>query len=321
MALGSDWVPTGTKSVLEELKIARRYILKDIDKEGLVDTFTNKTGQVEKIDEELFKMVTENPALMIGHSEIKKGVVSKLNPSGYVETAVGRLAEGAMGSVIVVTYQDKNPYTNLVLKADEKDINLVVVDGRAVYGNKSYLDAFGLESKYEVLPVDSDDYAKLKDIPSKSSVEKNPEALLKHVGGLVLEFSKLEFKLSDKCKFAEPKGFVSQNSVEADEDLKNFRTQTGINLDRISDITKLLAINILTQNRNKIDPAEGKPKFSLQYFPALYSCNDPKHQARLANFIKDGGDDDLERNRKYRKSVIGDQNLGRSPAQLAEKYK
>ena len=321
LALGSDWVPTGTKSVLEEVKIARRYIMKDIDKEGLVDAFTNKTGQVEKIDEELFKMVTENPAVMIGHSEIKKGQITKQNPSGYTETAVGRLAEGAMGSVIVVTYQDKNPYTNLILKADEKDINLVVVDGRPVYGNKSYLDAFGLGSKYEVLPVDSDDYAKLKDSPTKSSVEKTPEALLKHVTSLVTEFSKTEFKVSDKCKFQEPKGFVSQNSVDADEDLKNFRAQTGINLDRISDITKLLAINILTQNRNKIDPAEGKPKFSLQYFPALYSCNDPIHQARLANFIKDGGDDDLERNRKYRKDVIGDQKLGRGPAQLAEKYK
>lgn len=319
LALGSDWVPTGTKSVLEEVKIARRYIAKDIDKEGLVDALSNGTGTMESVDETLFNMVTENPAKMIGHSEIKKGTASKKNPSGYIESAVGRLAEGAMGSVIVVSYQDKNPYTNLILKADEKDINLVVVDGRAVYGNKSYLDRFGITA-YEALPVDSD-YSKLKDAPTKASAEKTPEALMKHLVGLISEFSKGDFEAIDKCQFQEPKAFVSQGSVESDEDLKNFKTQTGINLDRVSDITRLLAINILTQNRNKIDPAEGKPAYSLGYFPALYSCNDPNHQARLANFIKDGGNDDLEKNRKFRKEIIEKQNLGRGPAQLAEKYK
>lgn len=321
LALGSDWVPTGTKSVLEEVKIARRYILKDIDKEDLVNTLTNNTGKVEKIDEILFKMITENPAEMIGHSEIKKAAVTKTNPSGYSEAAVGRLAEGAMGTVIVVSYQDKNPYTNLIEKADEKDINLVVVDGHAVYGNKSYLDKLGFASKYEILPVDSDDYSKLKDAPIKVSVDKTPEGLLKHLAGLISEYSKTDYKNTDKCNFKEEKAYVFQSSVESDEDLKSFRTLTGINLDRVSDITRLLAINILTQNRNKIDPAEGKPGFSMQYFPALYSCNDERHQKRLANFIKPEGDDDLEKNRKYRKDTIEKQNLGRAPGLLAEKYK
>jgi cytosine/adenosine deaminase-related metal-dependent hydrolase len=322
LALGSDWVPTGTKSVLEEVKIARRYIVKDIDKEGLVAALSDGTGKMEVVDETLFEMITENPAKMIGHYDIKKGIVTKKNPSGYLESGVGRLAEGAMGSVIVVSYQDKNPYTNLVVKADEKDINLVVVDGRAVYGNKSYLDRFGIAaSQYEVLPVDSEDYSKLKDAPVVSVADKSPEGMMKHIVGLVTEFSKGGFKVTDKCQFNEAKAFVSQKSVEADEDLKSFRIQTGIDLDRVSDITRLLAINILTQNRNKIDPEEGKKDYSLTYFPALYSCNDPAHQARLANFIKDGGDDDLEKNRKFRKEIIENQKLGRGPAQLAEKYR
>ena len=321
LALGSDWVPTGTKSVLEEVKIARRYILKDIDKEGLVDTLTDHTGKIEKIDELLYKMITENPAEMIGHSEIKKATATKLNPSGYSETAVGRLAEGAMGSVIVVTFQDKNPYTNLVQFADEKDINLVVVDGRPVYGNKTYLNNFGLASKYEILPVDSDDYSQLKDVLIRVSADKTPDGMFKHLASLIVEFSKAVYKNTDKCRFKEEKGYVFQNSVDADEDLKNFRTQTGINLDRISDITRLLAINIMTQNRNKIDPAEGKPDFSMKYFPALYSCNDGTHQARLANFIKADGNDDLEKNRKFRNDTIEKQKLGRAPLQLAEKFK
>lgn len=322
LALGSDWVPTGTKSVLEEVKIARRYIQKDMDKEGLVSALSDGTGKMEVVDETLFEMMTENPAKMIGHYDIIKGKVSTKNPSGYSESAVGRLAEGAMGSVIVVSYQDANPYTNLVLKADEKDINLVVVDGRAVYGNKSYLERFGVTaSSYEVLPVDSDDYAKLKDAPVKMAPEKTPEAMMKHVVSLVTEFSKGGFKVTDKCKFQEEKAFVSQKSVEADEDLKDFRAQTGIDLDRVGDITRLLAINILTQNRNKIDPAEGKNEYSLGYFPALYSCNDPAHQTRLTNFIKEDGDDDLEKNRKYRADIIKKQKHGRGPVSLAEKYK
>lgn len=321
LALGSDWVPTGTKSVLEEVKIARRYIMKDIDKEGLLAALSDGTGKIEKVDETLYKMMTENPAKMIGHYDIKKATGTKKNPSGYEESGVGQLAEGAMGSVIVVSYQDKNPYTNIVLKADEKDINLVVIDGKPVYGNKSFLERFGSTANYEALPVDSDDYAKLKDVPVRTATDKTPEGMLKYLVGLVTDFSKNGFQVTDKCKFKEPKFFISQKSIESDEDLKEFRTQTGIDLDRVSDITRLLAINILTQNRNKIEPGEGKPEYSLGYFPALYSCNDPLHQARLSNFIKDGGNDDLEKNRKYRADTIKKQNLGRGPAQLADKYR
>jgi cytosine/adenosine deaminase-related metal-dependent hydrolase len=321
LALGSDWVPTGTKSVLEEVKIARRYIIKDIDKEGLLDTLSGGTRDLSKIDEELFKMVTENPAMMIGHSEIKKGTVFKKNPSGYDESAVGRLAVGAMGSVIVVSYQNNDPYTNLIQFADEKDINLVVVDGRPIYGNTPYLDVLGFESKYEKLPIDSDDYTNLKDAAVKIPTEKTPEAMLKYVVGLITDFGKTEFKNTDKCQFKEQKAYVLHSSVDSDDDLKNFRTQTGINLDRVSDITKLLAINILTQNRNKIDPAEGKKEYSLKYFPALYTCNDGAHKKRLANFIKAEGNDDLENNRKYRNDTIAKQKLGRAPTQLNDKYK
>jgi cytosine/adenosine deaminase-related metal-dependent hydrolase len=321
IALGSDWVPTGTKSVLEEVKMARNYILKDIDHEGLVDVLSGGTGDLKKVDEELYKMITENPSEMIGHSEIKKGAVTKKNPSGYSETAVGRLAEGAMGSVIIVSYQDENPYTNLVKMADEKDINLVVVDGRPIYGNKNYLDELGFASKYEILPVDSDDYSKLSQLESKGAPAKTSEAMLEHVVALVKGFGAGEFQITDRCHFKEPKAYVYHNSVENDEDLKNFQEKTGINLDRVSDITKLLAINILTQNRNKIDSAQGKPKFSLKYFPALYTCNDEAHKTRLISFIKPEGGDVLEKNRKFRKEIIEKQNLGRGPAKLEANYK
>lgn len=323
VAIGSDWVPTGTKSVLEEVKIARNYIIKDMDKEGLVDAFTAKTGKHEKIDEELFKMMTENPAKMINHSEIKKAAaVTKANPSGYAESAVGIIAEGAMGSVIVASVQDANPYTNLVKMTNEKDINLVVIDGKPVYGNKSYLDTLGMQNKYEVMPVDSEEHSTLQvNTEIKAPDNKAPEVRLQFLTQLIQSFSKQEFKPMDKCGFTDPKVLVSTQSVEADADLKNFRAATGIDLDKVKDITKLIAINIMTQNRNKIDPTEGKPAFALKYFPPLYSCNDPNHMKRITNLVKIEGGDDLESNRKYREEVITKYKLGRAPKQLAEKYK
>ena len=322
LAIGSDWVPTGTKSVLEEVKIARNYIIKDFDKENLVEVFTNKTGKLEKIDEELFKMMTENPAKMINHSEIKKGEITKDNPSGYVESAIGTIAEGAMGSLIVVSYQDKNPYTNLIKLTTEKEINLVVIDGKPVYGNKSYLDNLGYQKKYEILPVDSEEHSALQlNTEIKAPDDKSPEIRLQFLTKLIQSFSALKFIPSEKCAFKEPKVLVTTNSVENDEDLKAFRAATGIDLDKVSDITRLIAINIMTQNRNKIDPSEGKPEFALKYFPALYTCNDENHMKRITNFIKLEGGDDFEKNRKYRNDLISKYNLGRAPKALAEKYK
>ncbi|MBY0554527.1 amidohydrolase family protein [bacterium] len=325
VAIGSDWVPTGTKSVLEEVKIARKYILRDMDKEGLMDVFTGKTGKVEKMDEELFKMMTENPAKMINHFEIKKAAaVTKANPSGYTESAVGTIAEGAMGSVIIASMQDANPYTNLVEKTDEKNINLVVVDGKAVYGNKSYLDALGYNDQtYEVLPVDSAEHSSLQvNTEIKAPEDKTPEIKLQFLAQLIKSFTQ-KFDPVVKCEgFSDAKALVTTNSVAADADLTNFSNVTGINLDKVKDITKLIAINLMTQNRNKIDPVEGKPAFALKYFPSLYSCNDENHVNRTQNFIKlDGSKDELQTNREIRESLITKYKLGRAPKQLAEKYK
>lgn len=321
VALGSDWVPTGTKSVLEEVKVARNYIVKDFDKENLLAAFSGNTGKMEQVDEQLFKMMTENPAKMINHSEIKKAEVSKVNPSGYLESAVGTISEGAMGSVIIASYQDKNPYTNLVKMTNEKDINLVVIDGRPVYGNVSYLENLGLKGKYEHMPVDSDEYNSISvNTEMKAPEDGTPEIKLQYLTKLIQSFSGNQFKPTDHCGFKETKAYVSTNSVDADEDLKAFRTATGINLDKISDITRLLAINIMTQNRNKTDPVEGKPDFALKYFPPLYTCNDPNHLKRITNFIKAEGGDDFESNRKFRNDEIAKDKLGRAPKQLADKY-
>lgn len=320
VAIGSDWVPTGTKSVLEEVKIARNYILKDMDSEGLVNVFSGGTGNHAKIDEVLFKMMTENPARMINHSQIQTGPVTRANPSGYSEAAVGTIAPGAMASVIVASHQDVNPYTNLVKMTNEKDINLVLIDGKPVYGNRSYLDSLGLQGKYETLPVDSASHSTVQVTQEMAQPEASPESKLQYVVSLIRSFAGQSFEPHDKCGFAEVKALVTTNSVESDEDLKAFREASGIDLDKVSDITRVLSINVMTQSRNKLDPKEGKPEFALSYFPALYSCNDENHMRRITNFIKLDGEDDFARTRRYRTELIQRYNLGRIPQQLADKY-
>lgn len=322
VAIGSDWLPTGTKSVLEEVKIARRYILKDVDGEGLVAAFSGGTGKAEKIDEVLFKMMTENPARMINHSEIKKGPVTRTNPSGYAETAVGTIAPGAMASLMVASYQDANPYTNLVKLTTEKDVNLVVVDGEPVYGNRSYLDTLGYQGRYELLPADSAEHSTVEMRHQMSPpADPTPESKLQYVVNVIKSFAGQRFEPEDKCGFSEPKAMVTPHSLDDEEDLRAFRDASGIDLDRVQDITRVLAINLMTQSRNKLDPKEGKPEFALKYFPALYSCNDENHMRRLENFIKPEGNDDFAANRRYRAQVIERDRLGRIPQQLAEKYK
>lgn len=320
IAIGSDWLPTGTKSVLEEVKIARRYILKDVDGEGLLRAFGGETQSQAKMDEVLFRMMTENPARMINHSDIQVGEVTRANPSGYSEAAVGTIAPGAMASVIVASHQDANPYTNLVKMTNEKDINLVVIDGKPAYGNRSYLDLLGLQGKYELLPVDSAAHSTVQVTREMTPPEPTAESKLQYVVALIRSFAGQAFEPRDQCGFAEVKGLVTTNSVEQDDDLKAFREASGIDLDKAGDITRLLSINIMTQSRNKLDPKEGKPEFALQYFPALYSCNDENHMRRINDFIKPEGEDDFARGRRYRTQVIERDNLGRIPRQLAEKY-
>lgn len=105
-----------------------------------------------------------------------------------------------------------------------------------------------------------------------------------------------------------------------DEDLKYFYEKTGLNIDRVSDLTRLLAVQLLTQNRNKMDPIKGKSDYAMKYFPPLYSCNDTAHVLRMNEFISDTGSDVFEANRKFRSEVIEKSKLGAHPKSLADVY-
>lgn len=304
LALGSDWLPTGTRGVLEELKVASAYVDKDPYKEGLKTLFS---------DEELYKMVTENPAKMINHFEIDiaKG-----------EHGIGQLKVGAMGTLIAVAKQDANPYTNLVRKAFAKDINLVVVDGKPIYGNESYIKQSNAKD-YELMPIYQsaiNDFTK-KQVITLSADKSDADGMSKHLIALGKMVHGMSFSESDDCAFSEKKAMVLFDSKVPE--LVKFEEQTGLNLDRFVDLEKILGINMMTQSYNRNSKEKGKVEFAVNYFPSLYSCNDAPYMKRVFNFIKPGSSSDefsLNRVPATVEALRKEQRLGNGPKKLAESY-
>jgi len=111
VCLGSDWGPSGTKHVLGELKVAR--LVSDQMGWGLSDS-------------DLVQMVTSSPGDVLARGWKRQ---------------VGRLQPQALADVIVVGAPARaDPFSALV-KARERDIKLVLIDGRPCYGTAELMSA------------------------------------------------------------------------------------------------------------------------------------------------------------------------------------
>jgi len=104
VCLGADWSPSGSKHLLGELKVAHLW---NHHPKGLDGAFS---------DQELCEMVTANPADAVGWSD-----------------HVGRVKPGLLADLVVVNARRPDPYDNLI-RATERDVRLVLVGGRPVYG-------------------------------------------------------------------------------------------------------------------------------------------------------------------------------------------
>lgn len=305
ISIGSDWLPTGTRHVLEEVKFAKQFL-------KMQNLFSTAGGFT---DEVLYQMITENPAKQIDHYDIK------VEGGQVIEAPIGRLVEGAMASVIAVKKSVQNPYTNLV-DATEKEINLNIIDGKPVYGNEGYIQQYG-GLNYEPLHVDSDQYAQLRNdnVPlppmDQKRVTRDANLLLAHLKTLGRFVKEKKYAPKTQCRFDEKKVFVHQASLgpQADREqygeILEFMSETGLNLDRASDLAKILAVNLLTQSRNVLEP-EGDPSSAIQNFTPLYSCNDEQHQAKIKYYFEQvAGKQNGEffRNRSQRMQLREDQGL------------
>jgi len=107
LALGCDWSPSGSKNLLQELKVARWVV----DAQG-----------VSLSDADLVSCVTDAPARTLGWAPY-----------------LGSLTEQAFADVLVIDGVAGDPYQHLI-KAREADIRLLLIHGVARYGERSLME-------------------------------------------------------------------------------------------------------------------------------------------------------------------------------------
>jgi hypothetical protein len=112
VCLGADWSPSGSKSLLGELKVADLWSRTHLD------------GALKA--EDICRMATCNPADALGWSD-----------------RIGRLKPGLHGDVTVMAENDpKDPYRNLI-HSTERDVRFVAVNGEPFYGLRALMRRAG----------------------------------------------------------------------------------------------------------------------------------------------------------------------------------
>jgi 5-methylthioadenosine/S-adenosylhomocysteine deaminase len=110
ICLGADWSPSGSKSLLGELKVADLHI----HSSHLTKKFPPQA---------ICAMATCNPADALGFDQ-----------------QLGRLKTGLRGDFLVVPDSGKDPYRTLIA-ATESDIQLVAINGYPMYGTDALMAA------------------------------------------------------------------------------------------------------------------------------------------------------------------------------------
>ena len=114
LSLGADWSPSGSKSLLGELKVA--------------DMWNRDQLQCHFSDEQLCRMATSNPANAVGWG----GQLGRLRPELH-------------GDVLITTDREPDPYRNLIT-AIERDVQFVAINGEPFYGTAELMRAAGAQN-------------------------------------------------------------------------------------------------------------------------------------------------------------------------------
>ncbi len=109
VCLGADWSPSGSKSLLGELKVADLH-----NRQALGGAFSAQ---------ELCEMATCNPADALQWGD-----------------RIGRLKEGLRADLLVVSDRGGDPYRNLI-ESTERDVRLVAINGYPMYGSAALMRA------------------------------------------------------------------------------------------------------------------------------------------------------------------------------------
>ncbi|MBN8227019.1 amidohydrolase family protein [Corallococcus macrosporus] len=114
-SLGCDWSPTGSKNLLQELKVARH----EAQRQGA--SLSSRA---------LVRSVTADAARVTGW-----------------QTQVGTLRANALADLLVIAGTDGDPYDTLI-SATEKDVRLVTVDGVARFGDRALMDRLAFDPSH-----------------------------------------------------------------------------------------------------------------------------------------------------------------------------
>ena len=107
VGLGADWLPSGSTSLLAELKVARRCLAEQ--------------GHAPKA-KELVQMVTSQAALIAG-----------------LDDKLGKLAKDRPADLTVLERRHQDPWENVV-EADPSWVELVMIDGDLTYGRADWIE-------------------------------------------------------------------------------------------------------------------------------------------------------------------------------------
>jgi 5-methylthioadenosine/S-adenosylhomocysteine deaminase len=118
IGLGADWLPSGSTSLLAELKVARQQLL-------------NQGAAVSAKD--LVGMVTAGAAKIAG-----------------LDHKLGAIAVGAPADVVVLTRTNRDAYES-VCASTPNDVELVIIDGQLSYGRADWVRTLAADPDASVL--------------------------------------------------------------------------------------------------------------------------------------------------------------------------
>ena len=135
-SLGCDWAPTGSKNLLEELKVA---------------SFEVERQNADFTSEELVRSVTSAAAALPGWQEY-----------------LGRVVPKAMADLLVIRGSNGDPWDRLV-KATEADVDLVTIHGIPRYGDRELMRKLHTSRDYPLEDVTVAGAAKAFDLHASNS--------------------------------------------------------------------------------------------------------------------------------------------------------
>jgi 5-methylthioadenosine/S-adenosylhomocysteine deaminase len=121
VALAPDWAITGSSNMLDELKTAAQW-----NRQHLGGRLTPR---------QLVDMVTSAPAHIAG-----------------VEDEVGSIRAGLRADLVVIAGDPDNPY-GAVLDARPRDIQMVLIEGVPLYGDRTFLQSFWAPADLEQISL------------------------------------------------------------------------------------------------------------------------------------------------------------------------